>query len=228
MNGVKGITSIGLVLDGNRRWAKQRNLPTVAGHRAGREKLIEIIRWTKAAGVPYLTVYGFSTENWKRSEKEVGYLLSLLRSSFTDYFERFLEEGVRICIIGEIRRLPKDLQEAVRDVEMRTKHFTDMTLVLAISYGGRSEIVSTVNRLLREGVKSVDEQRFSEALYTRDIPDPDLVIRTGGEKRLSNFLPWQIIYSELFFVETLWPDFSKGEFENILSEFGKRKRRMGC
>jgi undecaprenyl diphosphate synthase len=214
-------------MDGNRRWAKGRNLPTLEGHRQGYEKLKEVVLWAKTAGVTHLIVYALSTENWNRTSEEVSYLLNIIRLVLTRELSVIKKEGARIVCIGERERFPKDIQEFMAKAEEETALLTGMTLVLALSYGGRTEILNAVKTLVASGTKDVTEEIFKGALWTKDIPDPDLIIRTSGEMRLSGFLPWQTVYSELFFTKTLWPDFSQEEFKKILFEFSERDRRIG-
>ncbi len=218
---------IGIIMDGNRRWAKQEGLTSVQGHAQGYEKLKDVIEWMNEAGVPNLIVYAFSTENWDRAKEEVSYLMTLIRKVLTEQSEKFNKEGNRIVFAGDIERFPKDIQKLISESEEKTKNNTGNTLVLCVSYGGRTEILHAVNNLLKAGKGSVNEEEFGEALYTKDVPDPDIIIRTGGEKRLSGFLPWQSVYGELFFPKTFWPAFSKEEFLGILKEFSSRNRRRG-
>ena len=214
-------------MDGNRRWAKQKGLPTFEGHRQGYEKLKETVRWAKSSGVTHLIVYALSTENWNRTAEEVSYLLDLIRLVLTRELSVIKKEDTRIICVGERERFPKDIQEFMVKAEEETSSLTGMTLVLALSYGGRVEILNAVRTLVKTGEKDITEKVFSDTLWTKDIPDPDIIIRTSGEMRLSGFLPWQAVYSELFFTKTLWPDFSQEEFEKILSEFSGRDRRIG-
>jgi undecaprenyl diphosphate synthase len=218
--------SIGFIMDGNRRWAKTKNLPSFEGHRAGYEALKECLKWCKEFGVTYAIFYAFSTENWKRSEEEVGYLMDLLRKAIKNELGSLREEKVRVKFIGDTKMLDEDIRKGVVQLEEDTRNYEGTTLVIALSYGGRREITDAVNKAIKEGVP-LDEDKFSQLLYTKDIQDPDLIIRTGGERRLSNFLPWQSVYSELFFVNTLWPDFSKEEFSKILQEYSQIERRNG-
>jgi undecaprenyl diphosphate synthase len=219
--------SIGVIMDGNRRWAKERGLPTLEGHRAGAEKLFELARWASDAGIDQVTVYAFSTENWNRTKEEVGYLMALFEHLFEKEAERFVEAGVRLRFIGDLSLASARIQEVIREAEERTKEGTKGTLVFAFSYGGRPEILAAVNTLLKEGKQEVDEASFREALWSKGLLDPDLILRTGGERRLSNFLLWQSAYSELFFTDTKWPDLTKEEFDRVLKEYGERERRHG-
>lgn len=221
-------TTIGIVMDGNRRYAKEQGLTSFEGHRQGMRKIRDVVRWAKEAGVQNVITYAFSTENWNRLPEEVAYLMTLFESAFGgEDIEAIKQEGFRVRVIGERDRLPKALQKKVEEAEERTKEGEAGTLAVALSYGGRTEIVDAVNRILQSGASSVDEQTLRSMMWSADIPDPDLIIRTGGDQRLSNFLPWQSVYSELFFTETKWPAFEKGEFDSILAAYGARERRLG-
>jgi undecaprenyl diphosphate synthase len=222
--------SVGVIIDGNRRWAKARGLPTVDGHTAGKDRLKECTLWAKEAGIKTVIVYAFSTENWKRAEEEVSYLFELIRLVFSQEKKFWNENQIRVRFIGQVDRLPKDLQQCLKDIEEETKNYDSITFVIALSYGGRAEIVDAAKRfalLPVEAREVADEEVFKEYLWTHGVTDPDLIVRTGGEKRLSNFLLWQMAYSELFFSDTLWPDFSKEEFLKILEEYSERDRRHG-
>lgn len=219
---------IGIIIDGNRRWARGRGLPTLTGHKAGYEKVREVVRWSAAAGIKYVIVYAFSTENWNRSPEEVNYLMELLQTALLSEVENFNKEGVCLRFIGQRSRLEIGIQDKMRQAEETTKNNSAITLVLALSYGGRPEIMEAVNKIIQSGTKeAISEDSFAQHLWTADIPDPDLIIRTGGEMRLSNFLTWQSVYSELFFIKTYWPDFSEAEFKQILDEYAARERRFG-
>lgn len=224
---------IAIILDGNRRWARQRGLPTLQGHTEGANNLERITSYCNKIGVKHLTVYAFSTENWKRTEEEVGYLMKLFEKYLADFETKFKDSTARIRLAGGIERLPAKLQEGVRRVEEKTKDNTGITLNLCINYGGRDEIVNAT-KILAEQVKNgeiavedITEDLFAKHLRTKDSPDPDLMIRAGGEHRLSGFLLWQTSYSELYFPEVLWPDFDEKELEKAIDEFNNRKRRFG-
>jgi undecaprenyl diphosphate synthase len=219
------LRSIGLIMDGNRRWAKARGLPTLEGHRKGYEKLKELVVWAKEADIKDTVVFGFSTENWNRAKEEVAYLMDLIEQMLIADAEEFKKQGVRLRIVGERERFSPNIQKAFDKAEALTRD-GEYTLWLALSYGGRAEILDTTNRLIAAG-KPVTEDEFSNALWTAGMPDPDIIVRTSGEQRLSGFLPWQGVYSELFFVETPWPAFSKDDFQNILDEYRTRDRRHG-
>lgn len=216
---------VGIIMDGNRRWAKSKGLPTFEGHRRGYKKLREVFRWAKDAGLTHVIVYALSTENWNRSKEEVSYLLDLFRTVLTVELETFKKEGGRIVCVGQRERFPDDIRKMMDKAEQETASLQGPTLVLALSYGGRAEIIATANKAMANGV--ITEKSFSDSLWTSGIPDPDLLIRTGGEMRLSGFLPWQSVYSELFFTKTYWPDFDEIEFKKIISDFSERDRRNG-
>ncbi|MDP3726231.1 MAG: polyprenyl diphosphate synthase [bacterium] len=218
---------IGIILDGNRRWAQNKGVSIFEGHKAGSEKLKEVFSWVKDAGVKTLIVYAFSTENWGRSPEEVSDLLNLFRNAIKNEMDSFKDASTRIRFVGDIQKFPKDLQDMIVSVEEETKSNIGVTLVVCLSYGGRAEILNATEKLLKEGRTSVSEADFEKHLWTAGISDPDMIIRTGGEKRLSGFLTWQSVYSELFFADTLWPDFSKKEFEKMIAEFSERERRHG-
>jgi undecaprenyl diphosphate synthase len=222
------IQCVGFIMDGNRRWAKERGLPTLEGHARGYENLKELMRVVHKAGIPHMVCYAFSTENWKRTEEEVGYLMKLLHHALMELPELIAKEGKRINIrvIGERQVLSKDLQEVIANVESKNYADPELTVWVALSYGGRLEIVDAVNRAVTQGV-SVTEESFEKLLWTHGMPDPDIIIRTSGEKRISNFLLWQSAYSEFFFTDTLWPDFGETEFQSILEDYANRERRKG-
>ncbi len=214
-------------MDGNRRWAKERNLPAYDGHRAGLDKAKEVTTWAHAAGLDEVTLYAFSTENWKRDVAEVKYLITLIDTAFERWLDEFISTGGTFRVIGERERLPVKTRLRIEEAEAKSKLGTTGTLVLAISYGGRAEILNAVQTLLRGGKKQVTEDEFTNALWSAGLSDPGLIIRTGGEHRLSNFLTWQSVYSELMFTDTLWPAFSREEFEALLLEYKNRKRNFG-
>lgn len=219
-------TCVGVILDGNRRWAKERGLPTLEGHRKGFENMKEFVKWVDDAGIPHVVVYAFSTENWKRSSAEVSYLMDLFVEAFGDGLDDVIARGFRIRFLGQVERLSPTLQAKIRDTEEKSKHLSK-TLGICVSYGGRAEIVRAVNSLIAKDLEVITEEDMAKALWSHDIPDPDMIIRTSGEQRLSNFLTWQGVYSELFFTDTYWPAFTKEEFNAMLLEYGERERRGG-
>lgn len=224
---------IAFIMDGNRRWAKKRKLPIIMGHKKGAETLIETVKAVKNLGIKYVTVYAFSTENWNREKSEVDGLMNLLRNYLDNSFKDLEENNVKIKFIGEREMLAPDIVEKMNNIEARTLANDGITLCVALSYGGRQEIVSTVQKIAQEvqngdlNIKDIDVKKFSAMLYTKDIPDPDLMIRTSGEIRISNYLLWQLAYTEFYFSETLWPDFSKEELIKIIKEYEDRERRYG-
>ncbi|MDQ5955069.1 MAG: undecaprenyl diphosphate synthase [Patescibacteria group bacterium] len=213
-------------MDGNRRWAQERGKLKVEGHLYGHDKAVEVLRWCKDEGISHVVLYAFSTENWNRSPEEVSYFLDLLTNKLPDLGEA-QEQGGEVVFIGDSTRFGEPLASVMRGIEQHNPSNPTHTIAIALSYGGRLEIVTAVNKLLASGKTSVCEDDVAKALWTCDIPDPDLIIRTGGEQRLSNFLPWQSVYSELFFTPTYWPEFSKEEFVAILDEYASRERRHG-
>jgi undecaprenyl diphosphate synthase len=215
--------------DGNRRWAKQKGLHTLEGHLKGYENLLDFSEWCQKRGVKVLTAFGFSTENWNRSEEEVGYLMNLLEKCLTDNLARYEKDGVRVRVIGQRERLPKSLQKAITKTEEATKNNQNLFLNLAISYGGKWDILNAVKNIVKEGIdpKKIDEKLFDTYLSTAGLVAPDLVIRAGGEMRMSNFVLWQAAYAELYFSQKLWPDFSEQDLDLALTEFDTRSRRFG-
>jgi len=218
---------IGFIMDGNRRFAKENNLPSELGHAAGKEKLFDVIKWIEAAAIPHAVFYAFSTENWKRSIEEVEKLMALFEQAL-DYFLGDLDKDkiIAVRIVGRKKDFSAKLQEKMRRLEEKSGQQPKLTVWIALSYGGRAEIVDAANEAIKQGI-SVTEESFNKLLWTAEMPDPDLVVRTGGDRRLSNFLPWQSVYSELFFTDTLWPAFTKDEFTGILNDYVTRERRIG-
>lgn len=224
---------VAIIMDGNGRWAKKRGLPRKAGHRAGAEALRRICRHAGNLGIEYITVYAFSTENWKRSADEVDALMSLLLQYLKNAETELGGDRARIRVIGDRSRFSEEIQREMERVERVTGENTDLNVVLALNYGGRSEIVRAARGLaedVREGKllpEAIDEALFAGRLYTAGMPDPDLLIRTSGELRLSNFLPWQMTYSEFYITDTLWPDFDEGQFDRAIAAYQNRERRFG-
>ena len=220
---------VGFIMDGNGRWARQRGLPRIEGHRKGAERARQIIRDADSLGIKAVTLYTFSMENWHRPKKEVGLLMKLLGGYLKRELSTLMEENVRFKAIGETWRLPDYIQNLIKTYEETTKENTGLTLVTAMSYGGRNEIIRAVKKAISSGMKEdeITEESFESLLDTSGIPNPDLIIRTSGEMRISNFLPWQSAYSELYFTPTLWPDFTKEELEKALAEYRHRERRFG-
>lgn len=224
-----GVRHLGIIMDGNRRWAKKRGLPTLEGHRRGYLTFKRIGEYCLNRGINILTVYAFSTENWNRTKKEVSYLMNLLSTALTNEVDDLHQKNIRISIIGRVDELSKKLQQQIARAMEKTKNNTHGTLQLAVNYGGHSEIVDAVKKVMRtaKSASAITEKSLSEAMYTAHQADPDLIIRTSGEQRLSGFLTWQSVYSELLFVETLWPDFSEHDVDAALAEYSRRQRRFG-
>lgn len=224
---------IAFIMDGNGRWATKRGLSRSAGHKKGAETLQRIVKAASDMGVRYVTVYAFSSENWGRDKAEVDYLMNLLRQYLKTEVKEITSKGARIKVIGERAMLPSDIVDQITKIEEETKANDKLTFCIALSYGSRAEIVNAAKKasaMVTSGqikAEDIDEKMFSKLLYTSDIPDPDLLIRTSGEQRISNYLLWQISYSELFFTKTLWPDFNEAELKEIITDFQSRERRYG-
>jgi len=225
---------IAIIMDGNGRWAKARGLPRIAGHRRGAEAARRAVTAAAELGVPYLTLFGFSSENWRRPSTEIQDLMALLRHYLLGEIAELHRNGVRLKVIGELGRLAPDIISLIEQAEAVTRDNTRITLTIALSYGGRAEIVAAVRAIAAQVARgslaadAVDENCIARHLFTADIPDPDLLIRTSGEQRISNFLLWQCAYSELVFTKTLWPDFSKSDLEQAIDDFCGRERRYGA
>ncbi|MGB2761993.1 MAG: polyprenyl diphosphate synthase [Minisyncoccales bacterium] len=215
---------LGIILDGNRRWAKEKNLPVFEGHKKGREVVKKIIKACKNKGIKILTLFVFSTENWKRPKKEINYLMELIKGVIL--LKELDKQGIRVVIIGQKDRLSQDVQKVIKDIENRTKNNKAMILNIALSYGGRVEIVEAIKNIIKKKipVKKITEDVISKNLWASEL---DLIIRTGKEKRISNFLIWQAAYSELYFCEKFWPDFTENDLDKALDEYCLHKRRFG-
>ncbi len=224
---------IAVIMDGNRRWAKEKHLPSAMGHSKGVEALKKILKACHSFGVEYLTVYAFSTENWNRSKEEVNFLMTLLANTLKNELSELDENEVRIKFIGDIEGLNPDLQKILRNSEEQTADNTGVKLQIAFNYGSRMEIANACKRIaqqVKDGVLNIEditENTISANLYTSEIPDPDLLIRTGGEKRISNYLMWQCAYSEIYVTNTFWPEFDKDSLAEAIFEYGRRTRRFG-
>jgi undecaprenyl diphosphate synthase len=214
-------------MDGNGRWARKRGLPRVMGHKVGVESVRSVIRVARKLGIKYLTLYTFSSENWQRPKEEVSYLMQLLKTLLIKEVDDLKRQGVRIRAIGRLGNLGKEVLEALNYAIEKTKDNKDLNLYLALSYGGRQEIVDAVNTILRLGIKEVDEEKFRNFLYDPELPDVDLLIRTAGEYRISNFLLWHTAYAELYITDVLWPDFREEEFLKAIEDYSKRVRKFG-
>lgn len=225
---------IAIIMDGNRRWAKKQGRSASYGHKEGAKTLENIVRYANKIGLEYITVYAFSTENWKRAEDEVKALMMLLQSYLDDYSKRADTENIRVKILGDISALSEGMQKSIIKCMERTKDNTGVTFNIALNYGGRDEILKAVKQIAVKVKKNeidpedITEEMISENLYTKEEPDPDLVIRTSGELRLSNFLTWQSVYSELLFIDKNWPDFSEEDLDDAIIEYQKRTRKFGA
>jgi len=224
---------LAIIMDGNGRWAKQRGLERIEGHKEGAEAVRRLLNMATEYGIEYITLYAFSTENWKRPAEEVNGLMYLLREFLIMHHDDMMRNNLRLRAIGRIEQLPEETRQALNDEIAATAGNTGSTLVLALNYGGRAEIADAARKIAADAIdgklmlSELDESKFSEYLYGPDIPDPDLMIRTSGEMRLSNFLLWQLSYSELYITDKLWPDFDRDELEKALNSFYRRERRYG-
>ena len=225
---------IAIIMDGNRRWAREKGLDPKIGHKEGAKTLEKIVRYANKIGLGYITVYAFSTENWKRAEDEVGALMLLLQNYLDDYSKRADTENIKVKVLGDISVLSSGMQKSINNCMERTKDNTGVTFNIALNYGGRDEIVKAVKQISREvkegkiDIEQINDQTISNNLYTAGQPDPDLLIRTSGELRTSNFLPWQIVYSEFVFVEKNWPDFEEKDLDEAIEIYQKRNRKFGA
>jgi len=224
---------VAIIMDGNGRWAKKRALPRVFGHRQGVKTVKKIVRRASDLGIKYLTLYTFSTENWKRPVEEVDFLMNLFVDTLEKDFKELYDEGVKLDFIGELDKLPDKVRETLEKTKENSRNNRGLNLILAINYGSRNEIVSTVKYISQKVndneilIDDIDEELISKSLFTSGIPDPDLLIRTANEHRISNYLLWQIAYSELYFINEYWPDFTNELFEKALLDYKKRHRRFG-
>lgn len=225
---------IGIIMDGNRRWAKNKGLPIKLGHKEGAKTIEKIVRYANKIGIKYITVYAFSTDNWKRTEEEVSALMSLFQSYLDDYSKRADSENIKVRIIGRKEGLSDKLKDSMQKCMDRTKDNTGTTFNIAINYGGREELVDTFKDIAKKvkdnelNIEDIQEEVISNNLYTKGQPDPDLLIRTSGELRLSNFLIWQLAYAEFVFVEKYWPDFNEQDLDEAIEIYQKRNRRFGA
>lgn len=227
MNRQHNLQHIAIIMDGNRRWATERGLPKLLGHTEGAKTIKTIAKAVQKRGIPYLTLWALSAENLKeRSEEELKHLFSLFKQ-LVDYLSDFIENNVRLNLIGNLQELPSNVQEKLNDIVEETKDHTGMFLTLAINYGGRDEILRAVNKIIKEKKEINDESEFEKYLDTTNMPNPDLIIRTGGHQRLSGYLPWQSTYSELYFTKTYWPTFGEEELDTAIEWFEEQKRNRG-
>ncbi len=214
-------------MDGNRRFAKEQGLPALEGHQKGLDVFLDIVRYVRDEKIPHAVFYAFSTENWKRTEAEVSYLMMLFSGLLTKMSEELVEQGVRVRIVGRRQDFSSVLQIQMSELEEKSLQYTGTTIWIALSYGGRAEIVEAVNQAIKNG-SEVNEASFETLLWTGEMPDPDIIVRTSGEQRLSNFLSWKSAYSEFYFVEKHWPALTKADFKDILLQYEKRQRRHGA
>lgn len=224
------IKHIAFIMDGNRRWAKKRGLPTLVGHAKGYNRIEPLVEHAQKRGIKHITFWAFSTENWKRDKKEVTYLLNLFRKILKGKsVSNLIKKGGKIVVLGDIDPFPDDIKENIKKIVDDSKQNTNIIINIGLNYGGRAEILHAVKKMLadKRNYQDINEDLFSHYLYTHDQPDPDLIVRTGGEQRLSGFLTWQSIYSELYFTDVLWPDFTEEEFDRALEEYINRDRRFG-
>jgi undecaprenyl diphosphate synthase len=223
-------THIAIIMDGNGRWANNKNLDRISGHREGMKSVRAVVKAAKEIGIGYITLYAFSAQNWKRPKSEVDALMELLKHYLLKERAKLIENGVRLNAIGRLEELPKTVSDVLRDTMEMTKHGREMTLTLALSYGGREEIVDAVKKILAGGgtpPETIDQSTLSKFLYTGDMPEPDLLIRTSGEMRLSNFMLWQIAYAEIYVTRTLWPNFRRRHLVKAILNYQSRERRFG-
>lgn len=223
----KELKHVAIIMDGNGRWAKKRLLPVSFGHNEGVKRIEDVIKVAINNNIEIVTLFAFSTENWKREEKEVKHLMKLVKKYYLEKRHFFQEEQICFNLIGSRKNIPKEVMTIFDNFMEETKDNKKLILNIAFNYGSRLEIVEAVNNIIQSKLESISEQQFSEFLYTKEQPDVDLLIRTSGEQRLSNFLLWQCAYAELFFTNTLWPDFKQTEFQNIIDLFYQRERRFG-
>ena len=225
---------IAIIMDGNRRWARKQGKTASYGHKEGAKTLEKIVRYANKIGLEYITVYAFSTENWKRAEEEVKALMLLLQNYLDDYSKRADTENIRVKILGDITSLSEGMQKSINKCMERTKNNTGVTFNIALNYGGRDEIIKAIKKIAKDvkenklEINDITEEVVSNNLYTNGQPDPDLLIRTSGELRLSNFLPWQLVYSEFLFIDKNWPDFEEEDLDNAIIEYQKRTRKFGA
>ena len=225
---------IAIIMDGNRRWARKRGLDPKLGHKAGAKTLEKIVRYANKIGLAYITVYAFSTENWKRTEDEVGALMLLLQNYLDEYSRRADTENIKVKVLGDISALPEGMQKSIKNCMERTKENTGVTFNIALNYGGRDEILKAVKKIAQDikenkiKINEITEETIANSLYTAGQPDPDLLIRTSGELRTSNFLPWQIVYSEFVFTDKNWPDFEEKDLDEAIEIYQRRNRKFGA
>lgn len=219
---------IACIMDGNRRWARENKLKIIMGHNKGVDRVEELVEYAKEKGVDYMTFWAFSTENWNRAKEEVDDLMTVFRNMINgDMIKRMMKNGVKVQTIGDISAFPEDIYKRLLEITEMSKTNTKITTTFALNYGGRDEILRAVNTLLERNEKNVTKEIFERELFTGNIPDPDMIIRTGGENRLSGYLPWQSVYTELYFTDCLWPEFDTKQLQMALDDFSRRDRRFG-
>ncbi|MDD3679032.1 MAG: polyprenyl diphosphate synthase [Patescibacteria group bacterium] len=220
---------LGFILDGNRRWAKSKGLPQLEGHRRGFNRLTELVDNCIKKGVKNVTVFAFSTENWNRSKEEVDYLMNLFREMLDKTAQKLHEKDVRVRVVGRIEDFASDIQKKMQEVMEKTKNNSTLTFNIGLSYGGRAEIVDATKRIIKDGLRPEDitEEKFAEYIYEVGQPDPDVIVRTSGEQRISGFMLWQAAYSEFYFTDVCWPDFDEKELDRVIDDFNQRERRFG-
>ena len=217
---------VAIIMDGNGRWGLKKKKSRNFGHKQGLQTVEIILKKTIEKKIPYLTLFSFSTENWKRPRGEIKFLLNLIRNYFNKHLDKVIKQGVRIRIVGQINKFPKDVKKILNKVQNKTKKNNKINVILALNYGSRDEILYAIKNMLKKKLK-INQSNFENQLYTLNVPDPDILIRTGGTRRLSNFLLWQLSYAEIFFINKLWPDFNGNDFNKIISKFHKIKRNFG-
>lgn len=223
---------IAIIMDGNRRWAKAKGKPVSYGHKEGAKTLEKIVRYANKIGLEYITVYAFSTENWKRAEEEVKALMMLLQNYLDDYAKRADTENIKVKILGDISALSSGMQKSIENCMERTKDNTGVTFNIALNYGGRDELIKAIKQIANQvkhneiQIEDITEEMVSDCLYTKGEPEPDLLIRTSGEQRLSNFLPWQLVYTEFLFIDKNWPEFEESDLDDAIIEYQKRTRKF--
>ncbi len=223
-------THMAFIMDGNRRWAKRKGLPTLKGHYKGYQRIVPLVEYAQKCGIKYITFWAFSTENWNRSKKEVDYLMDLFRKLFkSKLVKKLIDKGGRINIFGSLYPFPEDIQKSLKKIITDSKDNTKIVINIGLNYGGRDEIIYAVKGIMEDKLRpsQITKEIFAEYLYTKSQPDPDMIIRTGGTHRLSGFLPWQGVYSELYFTKIFWPEFDEKEFDKALKAYSSRERRFG-
>jgi len=221
------LNHVAIIMDGNGRWGLKKRNSRNYGHLKGIKSVERVIKSSVKQKIPYLTLYTFSTENWKRPKNEINFLFNLIRNSLKKNLKKIIKQGIRINIIGKKEGLPNDISKIVKLIEKKTNQNNRIILNLALNYGSKEEIITACKKIISDKNQKISIENFEKKLYTKNIPDPDIMIRTGGNKRLSNFLLWQLAYTEIFFVNKLWPDFSENDFNNIIKRFNKIKRNFG-